>query len=99
MYMNQGKFIKHKPHVDFEYSHNAALLYMNTNNGYTGMMNDDKVESVENRICIFPGSKWHCGTTTSNTKNRMVVNINYWPNRPESGQPNLDQIIGDLDKT
>ena len=45
MYMNQGKFIKHKPHVDFEYSHNAALLYMNTNNGYTGMINDDWVQN------------------------------------------------------
>lgn len=45
MYMNQGKIIKHKPHIDFEYSHNAALLYMNTNNGYTGMINDDWVQN------------------------------------------------------
>jgi len=43
MYMNQGKIIKHKPHIDYDYSHNAALLYMNTNNGYTGMINDDWV--------------------------------------------------------
>jgi len=86
-------------HVDYDYGNMTAIYYLNTCNGYTLFQDGQKCESVENRICIFPGSKWHCGTTTSNTKNRMVVNINYWPNRPESGQPNLDQIIGDLDKT
>jgi len=45
MYMNQGKIIKHKPHIDYDYPHNAALLYMNTNNGYTGMINDDWVQN------------------------------------------------------
>jgi len=78
MYMNQGKFIKHKPHVDFEYSHNAALLYMNTNNGYTGMMNDDKVESVENRILLHDGSIPHYSTTCTDTCKRIVLAVNYF---------------------
>ena len=41
MYMNQGKLIEHAPHIDMVYSHKAALIYMNTCNGYTGMVNDD----------------------------------------------------------
>tara|TARA_B100001175_G_scaffold104313_1_gene88570 strand:+ start:780 stop:1268 length:489 start_codon:yes stop_codon:yes gene_type:complete len=78
MYMNQGKIIKHKPHIDFEYSHNAALLYMNTNNGYTGMMNDDKVESVENRILLHDGSIPHYSTTCTDTCKRIVLAVNYF---------------------
>tara|TARA_B100001113_G_scaffold302462_1_gene261963 strand:+ start:313 stop:801 length:489 start_codon:yes stop_codon:yes gene_type:complete len=78
MYMNQGKLIKHKPHVDFEYSHNAALLYINTNNGYTGMMNDDKVESVENRILLHDGSIPHYSTTCTDTCKRIVLAVNYF---------------------
>jgi len=41
MYMNQGKLIEHAPHIDMGYEHKAALIYMNTCNGYTGMVNDD----------------------------------------------------------
>ena len=40
MYTNQGRQIVHSPHVDFSYSHKAALLYMNTNNGYTLMADE-----------------------------------------------------------
>tara|TARA_B100000287_G_scaffold211401_1_gene199627 strand:+ start:1270 stop:1863 length:594 start_codon:yes stop_codon:yes gene_type:complete len=41
MYMNQGKLIEHAPHIDMGFPHKAALIYMNTCNGYTGMVNDD----------------------------------------------------------
>ena len=41
MYMNQGEQIIHSPHVDMTYSHKAALLYMNDNNGFTLMADDD----------------------------------------------------------
>lgn len=40
MYTNQGRQIVHSPHVDFTYSHKAALLYLNTNNGYTLMADE-----------------------------------------------------------
>ena len=41
MYMNQGKQIVHSPHVDMHYSHNAALFYMNDNDGFTLMADED----------------------------------------------------------
>ena len=40
MYTNQGRQIVHSPHIDFCYSHKAALLYLNTNNGYTLMADE-----------------------------------------------------------
>ena len=93
MYMNQGKLIKHRPHTDYDSPHNAALLYMNTNNGYTGMVNDDwvrgdisdsifsegnKVESVANRLLLHDGSIPHYSTTCTDTRKRIVLAVNYF---------------------
>jgi len=55
----------------------TAILYMNTNNGYTEFESGEIVESVENRVVIFPGTKMHRGTTCTDQKQRIVVNINY----------------------
>ena len=42
MYVNQGRFMIHSPHIDYNFQHSAALLYMNTCNGYT-LMADEHV--------------------------------------------------------
>ncbi len=55
----------------------VAIFYLNTNNGYTLFETGDKVESVANRIVIFDGKLKHCGTTCTNSKTRVVLNINY----------------------
>ncbi len=81
MYCNQGKQIIHGSHIDFCYDHKAALLYMNTCNGFTLMCDDDwdrdngdikgryeqgnKIMSVENRIAIHNGATPHCSSATS----------------------------------
>ena len=39
-------------HIDYPHM-KTAILYMNTNNGYTEFEKGDIVESVENRIVIF----------------------------------------------
>ena len=91
MYMNQGKLIEHAPHIDYHYNHKAALIYMNTCNGYTGMVNDDwkkgdgfsfdqgnRVESVANRLCLHDGSVPHYSTTCTDTRKRLVLAINYF---------------------
>ena len=58
---------------------NTAIYYLNTNNGYTIFEDGTKVESVGNRIVIFPGSMKHAGTTCTNDCRRLVLNINYVP--------------------
>ena len=91
MYMNQGKLIKHAPHIDMDYTHKAALIYMNTCNGYTGIVNDNwksgddmvfdqgnRVESVANRLMIHDGSVPHYSTTCTDTRKRLVLAINYF---------------------
>ena len=82
MYTNTDKIIEHSPHRDMTYSHTAALLYMNTNNGYTRFENDeggwDKVESIANRLVIHNGSHLHGSTTCTDQKKRIVLAINYF---------------------
>lgn len=55
----------------------TAIFYLNTNNGKTLFKNGKEVKSVANRIVIFPSNLEHAGTTHTDTKYRMVLNINY----------------------
>ena len=78
MYVNQGKFITHNLHKDYDYKHQSSLLYLNTCDGYTGFGDGTKVESVENRLVTFDGSMDHCSTTVTNKKARLVLGVNYF---------------------
>ena len=78
LYTNVGEFKKHGWHQDYDYNHKAALLYLNTCNGYTGFEDDVKVESVANRMLIFDGSVPHHSTTCTDEKYRYVLSINYF---------------------
>ena len=56
----------------------TSILYMNTNNGYTEFENGGaKVESVENRMVVFPAEMKHRGTSCTDKKIRAVINFNY----------------------
>lgn len=57
--------------------HNVALLYLNTNNGFTYFEGGEKVESIENRCVLFPGQLLHAGSTCTDQTSRVVLNINY----------------------
>jgi len=60
----------------------TALLYLNTNNGYTMLKESNEIEnvnSVANRILMFDGHTQHTGTTnTCSKKYRHVLNIDYF---------------------
>ena len=83
------EIIKNSFHVDIPHMSEekqsqwtTAILYMNTNNGYTefseGMKQYEKVESVANRIVIFPANIKHRGTSCTDEKSRVVINFNYF---------------------
>ena len=57
----------------------TAIFYVNTNNGYTYFENGQKVESVENRLVIFPSHLPHAGATCTDKHRRVVINFNYSP--------------------
>ena len=55
----------------------TAILYLNTNNGYTKFKKGGKVKSIANRAVIFDSNLEHMGYTCTNEKRRVVVNFNY----------------------
>ena len=55
----------------------TAILYINTNNGYTEFENGAKVESIENRMVVFPAEMKHRGTSCTDKKVRVVINFIY----------------------
>jgi len=60
------------------YDSKVAIFYLNSNNGKTIFENGDEVESVENRIVIFDNILKHTGTSCTDQKRRIVLNINYF---------------------
>lgn len=57
--------------------HNVAIIYINSNDGFTYFKDGAKVESIENRCIIFPGNLMHTGSTCTNSPLRIVLNVNY----------------------
>lgn len=54
-----------------------AIFYINTNDGFTEFEDKSIVNSVRNRLVLFPGNLKHRSTNTTNRKNRINININY----------------------
>jgi len=76
-YPNQGQFIEHSYHADFDFPHRGALFSLNTCDGYT-LIGDDKVDSVENRMIFFDPTKPHASTNTTDQVRRVNINFNYF---------------------
>ena len=55
----------------------TAILYLNTNNGFTCFEDGTKVESVANRCVIFPAHYRHSGTTCTDVRRRVTLNSVY----------------------
>ena len=58
----------------------VAIYYVNTNNGYTQYMENGitkRIESIENRVVVFPANTAHRGISQTDTQNRIVINFNY----------------------
>jgi hypothetical protein len=66
-------------HVDTEHKAKTCVYYVNDNNGYTYFKDNSKVYSKARRLVKFDSHHLHSGTTSSNTKYRFVININYIP--------------------
>jgi hypothetical protein len=68
------------PHIDNSLvGAKTAVFYLNDNDGYTEFVDSgQRVESVANRIVIFPSTTKHLGTTHTNSKTRIVLNINFF---------------------
>ena len=65
-------------HVDVPFKCKTSILYLNTNDGYTMFEDGTKIESIENRLVTFDSSTKHSGTSCTDQKVRLVLNINYF---------------------
>ena len=77
LYPNTEILHEHPMHTDYEFSHSAAILSLNTCDGYTKLKDGTKIDSVANRILFLDPSEEHCSTTTTNVPARINININY----------------------
>lgn len=72
------KIIEYEMHQDQNFDCKTSIFYVNTNNGYTKFESGEIINSVENRIVTFPTLTDHTGTSCSDEKIRLVININYF---------------------
>jgi|TARA_B100001093_G_C26521043_1_gene881791 hypothetical protein len=70
--------ITHAKHIDYPDTHKGAIIYINTNNGYTILEDGTKIKSIANRVLFFDASKPHSSTNCTNTKARFNINVNYF---------------------
>ena len=69
-----------KWHVDRFYKCFTSIFYVNTNNGYTLLDEEEKIkiESVKNRMLIFDSQIKHVAVSQTDTERRVVINFNYF---------------------
>ena len=77
LYTKKSEFIQTEMHIDSEIPHMVGLYSVNTNNGYTLFEDGTKIESIENQMVIFDGSKKHCSVSQTDTNVRSNININF----------------------
>ena len=69
--------IEFEQHKDQSFKCKVAIYYLNDNDGYT-MIGKEKINSKKNRMVLFDSTQEHYGTNSTNCKNRMVINFNYF---------------------
>jgi hypothetical protein len=77
LYPSTETIVHHMDHIDYEFPHRGAIFYINTNNGLT-VVNNQEVESIENRLLLFDPTVPHHSTTCTNDKCRVNVNFNFF---------------------
>ena len=73
-----SKIVEHGFHTDVPFKCKTSILYLNTNDGYTIFEDGTKIESIENRLVTFDSHIKHSGTSCTNQKVRLVLNMNYF---------------------
>ena len=64
-------------HIDPYENCMTSIYYINTNDGYTQFEDGSRIDSVANRMVSFYYNIKHAGTSCTNQKTRVVLNLNY----------------------
>lgn len=78
LYLRNDTLIEHEMHFDFPYDHKGIILSLNTNDGYTKIDPNIKIQSFENRLLFFNPKIDHCSTNCTDSKYRANIIINYF---------------------
>jgi hypothetical protein len=67
-------------HCDKSFDCKTAILYMNTNNGFTILNEKEKIKikCVENRMLTFDSKISHAAFSQTDVDRRIVINFNYF---------------------
>lgn len=75
--LRKDRHIEYGLHVDTRRpGATTAILYLNTNNGYTLFEGGEQVVSVANRIVLFDAAQRHTGASCTDADYRLVLNVN-----------------------
>ena len=78
-YPRTDKLLLHGLHRDNDFECKSALLFVNSNDGYTYLKKKNmKVESVANRVLHFNSFFDHHSTTCTDQNLRCTINVNYF---------------------
>ena len=77
LYPSTETIVHHMDHIDYDFPHRGAIFYLNTNDGLT-VVNNQEVESIENRLLFFDPTVPHHSTTCTNDKCRVNINFNFF---------------------
>ena len=66
----------------------TGIFYLNSNNGSTVFKSGEEVQSQANRLVLFDSQLEHSGTSCTDERRRVVLNINYVPTEL-NGKPQL----------
>ena len=74
------KIIRHGYHIDTTARNSkTAVYYVNDCDGFTEFDDGQRVMSKQNRIVIFDSHLPHTGSSCTNNRRRVVINLNYFP--------------------
>jgi hypothetical protein len=78
LYIKTPKAEEHAMHKDYEFSHKAGILSLNTNNGFTKLADGTKIESVANRMLKFDAGEEHASVSCTDENYRANIIFNYF---------------------
>jgi hypothetical protein len=90
----QETLFEHSSHTDLTNPTDSdwtAIYYLNTNNGYTKFEDGPTIESIDNRLVVFPAGRKHTGTNTTDTTARFVLNLNFKKDDVEEWATNWEE--------
>jgi hypothetical protein len=73
----QNKVVEQGWHTDFEFPCTTAIFYLNDTDGYTVFEDGTKIDCKANRLVEFDSHNKHSGTSHTDAKVRVLLNMNY----------------------